>query len=213
MEENTKRNTEHKVYEFADEHKILIPVEDLYLVVNGKPFKMEGKMVKAEEIFIKMNAETGRIIGWSPLQDLELNEEGQFIANKNLVAFLTKDGAQIRIKKVRNRVIMFNDKEETDEVKKVFDYLLGVDFKEDVRKENALIQKLRDNEYLMLVNGVYTFMHKEKSEPYLFMEANNEMTLLEVVQVYENEDSVKYKIENQDKELIHDLKANSISVK
>lgn len=212
MEEQSKIETNHKVYELFEENKGLIQADDLFLLVNGKLLTIGDTPIKAKEIFMKMDTETGRIIGWSPLQTLELNEGGQFIAGKNLVSFVTKDGAKILISKVRNKLIMWNDKDVTENVQKVFNHIMRMDIKEDIRKENDFVKKLRDNDYEMLTIGNYSFMHKDKSEPYLFMEANDELTVLSMKQVYENEDSVKYKIENQNKELLHDLKNNKIII-
>lgn len=204
--------TQQKVYEFVEEQKDkLVNIDEMYLTVNNKLFQIDGEAIKADSLFIKMNTISGMIIGYSPLESLELTNDGQFIANRNTIGFVGKDGESIRISKVRNKLLQWNDKDTTEEIDTLFNDLL--DKKNDVKSHNKLITKLTDNEYNSVESGDYTFMHKEGAEPFLFMETNEELTLLDIDETYSNEDSKKFSILNQDKNLHFDIINNKIEIK
>lgn len=204
--------TQQKVYEFVEEqNEKLVDIDEMYLTVNNKLLQIGGEPVKAESIFVKMNTVTGMVIGYSPLETLELTDDGLFIANRNKVGFVGKDGEAIRIARVRNKLIQWNDKDTTEEIDTLFNMLL--DKKNDVKSENKLIAKLENAEYVAIENEPYTFMVKDGEPPYLFMETNEELTLLDIDEVYSNEDSKKFSILNQDKHLYFDIINNKIEVK
>ena len=204
-------NTTHQVYEFQDETQGLIPRDELFLIVNEKLFQLNGNLVKAEDIFMKMNVFENKIVGWSPLESLELNEEtGCLVSGSNNICFATSKGEQVRIKKVRNKIFMFSDKESTTEVDAVFESLLAS--KNDVISDNKSIKKLLDLEYTKIAGGKFIFMYKDGEEPYLFMDNIDELSLLDIDETYTNEDTKKYHISNIDKDLLYDRKNGKITI-
>ncbi len=198
-----------KVYKFVTERKDVLRAEDVYLLVNDKLLELNGTKVKASDVFVKMKVYTNMITGWSPLQNLELNDDGQLVSDKARICFVDKDGEQIRVKKIRNTIIQMSDKDSTKEVDDVFDVIGNKDPFDD----NEKVGKLKGEDYVGVKNGEYVFMYKDGSEPYLFMRnADESIMTLGLTEVYNNEDSVKYKIDGTDRELAFDVKGKAITV-
>lgn len=204
--------TTHKVYEFLDETHGLIPKDELFLIVNNKLFQVSGEPVKAIDVFVKMNVYENKIVGWSPLEQFDLDEEtGCLVSGSNSICFATTKGEQVRLKSVRNKVIMFNDKETTTEIDSLLVLLL--DSKNRVVSENKSIKKLKDLDYEKIESGRFILMYKEGEEPYFFMENDDELTLLDLDETYTNEDTKKYNAPNIEKDVVYDRKNKTIEVK
>lgn len=199
-----------KVYAFKEDSSRLINSDDLFLIVNGKLYQRGTEPVKAEELFINMRVHEGMVVGYSPLQDLEVTEDGFLTDGKNKICFVSLDGEQIRIGDVRNKLVMWNDKESTSEMDSLFEAI--TDSKNAVRNESPIYNKLIDNGYSATTKGNYSFMYKKGEEPYMFMETGNELSLLDIDGVYSNEDAIKVTILNNNKEAVYDIPNKSLKI-
>lgn len=204
-------NLEQKVWKFKDDTDVL-DVNELLIVLNGRIFKINENPMTANDLFQSPAMHQNMIVGYSPLQELELNEEeGMLTQETNKIHFATKEGTPVLIESVKNKLFQWNDKEATEEQIKAYNKLLNQ--RESVKQGNPMVQKLLDAGYKMYENGLYTFFYLEGSEPYLFYETPEKMIILDITTVYANEDQHKYKIQNADNHLIYDLGSGAITVK
>lgn len=191
------------------ENKTIRTTKDLYVVKNGKPLVINGKNVKAMELFLPgAYLDTNSIVGYTPLMFLEINKEKQAFVDKNGNEYYFSDSDKnfFFVKEIRNKWIQMNDKNLTPEVAEVFTEI----FSEIQYKQ---FTELEEKGYECFKNKDYRFFYHPEEEKYLFMLKDGNAVNLDIEEVYNNEDACKYNITNMNEPFMFDKNKKELLIK